>query len=213
MVFKTTYTKPKTEAWTLTELMVTLAIFAGIVMAGMFAFTIQANQTLAATANYTLLDAKSQNALDTLTKEVRQAIGLATNSYTSKGYSTDTVNGKAITNIVWFWTTNYTISPPRRECLVYIYDKNAQTLRQRKRQQPGGGTIYSEKILLNNCTYLNFSLFQRNTASNSFNQFPYAVNTNNMKLLLANWTCKRRLVRSLYNTESVQSMRVVLRAR
>ena len=203
MVFKNTSTeKPRSSGWTLPEMLIALTIMATIVVGGVASFSIYGTQSLAAIYNYTELDMQSQNALDRITKEVRQCTSLI-------DYFTTSLNGQTITNWLRFWTTN---TSGQGICVVLIYDKDAQTLLLRKRQRPGSGTVYSENILLENCTYLNFSLYQRNTVSNSFNQFPYVAGNNNMKLLLVNWTCRKKLVRSIYNTESVQSMRVVLRA-
>lgn len=201
MVFKDTSTDIKSGAWTLLEMMVAMTLVATLFVGGMVSFTIYSSQTLAALYNYTDLDSKSQNSLDLISKEVRQADSII-------DYATDTINGNIITNRVRFWQTN---AAGDGVCLVLWYDKTAKTLLLRKRQAPGVGTIYSDKVILRNCTYLNFSMHQRNVVSNTFNQFPYSKNTNSMKLLQVNWTCRRQLVRSVYNSESVQSMKVVLR--
>lgn len=203
MVFKNTSIEPsRTAAWTLPEMMVALTILATIIAGSVLSFSIYGSQSLAAIYNYTELDMQSQNALDRITKEVRQCTSFI-------DAMTTTWKGQTITNHIRFWQTN---TSGNGVCLVLWYEPDTQRLLLRKRQRPGGGTVYSDTYILENCNYLNFSLYQRNTISNSFNQFPYRQSSNTMKLLLVNWVCQKRLVRSIYNTESVQSMRVVLRA-
>lgn len=63
--------------------------------------------------------------------------------------------------------------------------------------------------LLEDCETLTFTVFQRNVASNTFNQF-IASGTNDAKSVMLNWMC-RKTVLNLANTESIQSARIVVR--
>jgi hypothetical protein len=48
--------------------------------------------------------------------------------------------------------------------------------------------------LLENCERLAFSFYKRNPVTNSFNQFPVATATNEVKVIQVSWRCSRRLV-------------------
>jgi hypothetical protein len=63
---------------------------------------------------------------------------------------------------------------------------------------------------LRGCQDLSFSIFQRNTASGTFDQFPATLTNNAVKLVQLNWTCQRTVFGRL-NTESVQSAKIVIR--
>lgn len=67
----------------------------------------------------------------------------------------------------------------------------------------------SRRVLLEDCDNLKFTVFQRNVASNSFNQY-LASGTNDAKSVMLNWMC-RKSVLNLANTESIQSARIVIR--
>jgi hypothetical protein len=67
------------------------------------------------------------------------------------------------------------------------------------------------KIILKGCDNLSFLIFQRNTASGTFEQFPATLTNNAVKLVQLNWTCSRNVLGARINTESVQSAKIVLR--
>ena len=67
------------------------------------------------------------------------------------------------------------------------------------------------KILLKGCDDLSFFIFQGNTESGTFDQFPGAVTNNTVKVVQLNWTCSRNVLGARINTESVQSAKIVLR--
>jgi prepilin-type N-terminal cleavage/methylation domain-containing protein len=87
--------------------------------------------------------------------------------------------------------------------LTYIYSPVARTLVEIE------GT--SRKVLLKECDSLTFSIFQRNTASGTYDQFPSTMTDNAAKLVQVNWTSSRALLRAKMNTESVQSAKIVIR--
>jgi Tfp pilus assembly protein PilW len=66
------------------------------------------------------------------------------------------------------------------------------------------------KNLLEDCNQLQFSVFQRNVISNSFNQVT-TTSTNDAKSIIVTWSCSRSLLGNLINSESVQSARIVIR--
>jgi Tfp pilus assembly protein PilW len=65
--------------------------------------------------------------------------------------------------------------------------------------------------LLTGCDYLNFQVFQRNSVSGTYDQYPATLSTDAAKLVQVSWICSRRLLGSLMNTESVQSAKIVIR--
>lgn len=67
------------------------------------------------------------------------------------------------------------------------------------------------KTLLKGCDVLTFSIYQRNTAAGTFNQFPATITNSAAKLVQMSWTCSRNVLGARINTESVQSAKIVLR--
>src|SRR5437867_6294595 len=67
---------------TLVELMVAIGV-GSIVLAALMALTFFSARSFAAVTNYVDLDAKSRNALDKMSQEIRQTDGLATNGYST----------------------------------------------------------------------------------------------------------------------------------
>jgi Tfp pilus assembly protein PilW len=90
----------------------------------------------------------------------------------------------------------------RGETLRYTFSPSTKTLTE----------TYNgvSKSLLEDCNELQFSMFQRNVISNSFNQVT-TTTTNEAKSIIVTWTCSRSLLGNLINSESVQSARIVIR--
>jgi Tfp pilus assembly protein PilW len=86
--------------------------------------------------------------------------------------------------------------------LSYTYDPIARTLTRTN------GT--EKEVMLKECDSLTFSIYGRNTQSNSFDQFP-TTNAANAKMVKLNWTCTRTILGRRVNTESVQSAKIVIR--
>lgn len=86
--------------------------------------------------------------------------------------------------------------------LVYQYDSRAQTLSRIK-----GDTT---QVLLRQCNYLVFSIYQRNTISGTFDQYA-ATTAATCKLVQLRWVCARSILGTRMNTESVQSAKIVIR--
>jgi Tfp pilus assembly protein PilW len=87
--------------------------------------------------------------------------------------------------------------------LVYDYSPSAKTLTETL-----GG---QSKVLLKGCDLLLFSIYQRNTASGTYDQFPATLTNNAAKLVQLSWTCSRTVLGARINTESVQSAKIVIR--
>lgn len=108
---------------------------------------------------------------------------------------------RSATSLTSFNSTNVTFLYEGKT-LNYNYNRNTKKFTQTL------GTQTS--VLLEDCNQLQFSMFQRNVVSNSFNQVTTS-NTNEAKSIIVTWTCSRSLLGNLINSESVQSARIVIR--
>jgi hypothetical protein len=87
--------------------------------------------------------------------------------------------------------------------LSFVYNPANTTL-----SQVSGATT---TLLLTNCDNIAFAIYQRNTISNTFNQFPTSVASNTCKVVQINWTCSRNIMGQKRNTEMEQTAKVVIR--
>lgn len=129
------------RAMTLVELMIAVGIGTLLlaVVATLYLFTIR---SFAALGNYDALNQESVIALDTMSRDLRQARGL-----------------------VAFTTNQLTFQDYDGSSLIYVWDPapNALTLSRIK-----GGQA---RVLLRQCDYLDFAVYQRNP-SNDFDFYP-----------------------------------------
>lgn len=72
-------------------------------------------------------------------------------------------------------------------------------------------TNSTTRTLLEDCDFLDFQVFQRNSVSGTYDQYPATVDESAAKLVQVSWICSRRLIGNLLNTESVQSAKIVIR--
>lgn len=170
----------KKQAFSLVELLVGMAI-GGIVLATLASLVFYTGRSFAAMANYVDLDAHSRNALDRMSKAIRQ---------TSK------LTSASATNLVF---ENFDGST-----LAYVYNAEERTLR---RYLDG---VADPEPLLVECDYLHFGIFQRNPVAGTYDQYPAATPAT-CKLVQLRWLCSRDLIHSRFNTESVQSAKIVIR--
>lgn len=102
-----------------------------------------------------------------------------------------------------FATNRLVFSYQRTNTLVYAYSASDKTLTE---------TLGSDsKVLLTGCDRLVFSIFQRNTADGTYDQFPATMTNSAAKLIQVGWVCSRTVLGKLVNTESVQSAKIVIR--
>lgn len=171
--------------FTLAELSMSIAV-SGVILTALLSFTVYAAKSFAAMDNYVDLEQKSQNALDNMTRNIRQTQALS-------AYGTRIVNGRSVTNSLTFIDEDG--SP-----LNYNFTENVLL-------QTKGGVV---SMLLTNVDYLNFQIFQRNTLASTYNQFP-AASVGQCKLISVSWICSRTILGSKMNTESVQTAKIVIR--
>ena len=154
---------------------------AGLVLAGMSMLTVFGSRSFAAMANYVSLDQYSRNALDRMSKEIRQCNRLIGADYN------------------YIWLENFDGGD-----LLYYYVPSSRLLYRFK------NWVLDSEPLLEQCDYLKFSIYQRNPILGSYDQYPTA-SADTCKLVQMSWVCSRPLIGSLKNTESVQSAKVVIR--
>jgi Tfp pilus assembly protein PilW len=105
--------------------------------------------------------------------------------------------------LVSFETNKLVFSYAGTNTLTYTYSAANRTLTERI------GT--TERTLLKGCTMLEFSIFQRNTAAGTYDQFPATMTDSAAKLIQVSWVCSRDILNTQFNTESVQSAKIVIR--
>jgi hypothetical protein len=165
---------------TLMELLVSVAICA-VLLLGLAALIFYTGRSFAALANYVDLDATSRNALDIMSREIRQTRRLVSGSSTKLTF--EDFDGKS---------------------LVYEYNSGARTLSRTK------DGVADPQPLLTECNFLEFLMYQRNPISGKYDQYPTA-DAATCKLIQLRWVCSRDLITEKWNTESVQSAKIVIR--
>jgi type II secretory pathway component PulJ len=177
--------------FTLMESIIAAAI--GTVVFGSIAvFGVFAERSFYALGNYVQLDLKSRNALDTISRDIRQADSCDSSCFSSTNLTllmTDPASGQA-----------YSVN--------YNYDPGAQSLfRIRTVANSGRSTV-----VLTNCTSFAFSYFQRNPANGAWDVFGLDTNSASIcKLVQIDWVCARTMLSFVTNSESIESARVVIR--
>lgn len=183
----TSTSKTRCGGFTLVEMLIATAV-GGLVLSAVMAMSLFSARSFAAIGNYVDLDIKSRTALDTMTSDIRQALDLS--SATSNSLSFHLVDiGTGATNV-----------------LQYTYDPSGKTLRR--------SYLGQTTMLLTNCTFMQFSLYQRNPIGGTYDQYPLDSFSQPglCKLIQLTWVCSRDVLKGrLVNTESVQSAKVVMR--
>lgn len=167
---------------TLVELLVAVGI-SGILFAAVASLSLYTARSYAAMGNYADLDRASQNALDRMSRAIRQTKEL---TY----YSTNILIFRKLnsSNYLYFWYV-----PSSKE--VYTYDTSV-------------GVV---QTLLKQCDFLTFHISQRNP-SNNFEFYPVMPNRPDLaKLIDVSWRCSRTIFGNKLNTESVQTAKIVMR--
>ena len=180
------FIRPKTTpaaAWTAVELVIATAIFS-IAMAAFASFYMFSIRSYAGLANYVALDKENRQAMDLVTKEIRQAQLLS--GVTTTPPTVTILNGDGLN-------------------VTYSFDTVNQTM---NRDASDG----SHQILLTNCNLLAFNLYQRNPSNGSYNIYPVATNNwqQSVKVVQLTWKTKRTLPNGM-QSENVQTARVVIR--
>jgi hypothetical protein len=167
------------RAMTLMDVLIAVTITT-ILFAAIGTLAVSTARSFVALGNYGDLDRASRDALDVLSRDVRQS--RAVTAYTPKQIS---------------------LLANDNSTLTYTYDPSTGNFTR----QSGAQT----KVLLSQCDYLNFNIYQRNP-SNNWSWYPVASNLlSTAKLIDVSWKCSRKILGQKINTESVQTAKVVIR--
>lgn len=170
----------RAAAFTLIELMIGIGL-GGIIVTVILALTLYSGRNFASLANYTDMDTAALNAIDLMSRDIREA-----NSMQS------------------FSSNSITLNADTGEALTYAYASNTRTLTRQ------GGTNAKPTVILRECDSLNFSVFQRTPMSGTFDQYS-AGPINESKVVFVTWTCSRTILGRKVNTDAASTARIVMR--
>jgi hypothetical protein len=174
------------QGWTLIELMMSLAV-GMLVLAALAATSVFCLRSFAGIYNYTDLDVSSRQALDTISKEVRQAT-------TVLG-----VTNTASSSYIQFVNTN--VSPAITN--TYSWDSTDKTLTWDKTGQ-------DTQTLLTSCDSFTNTLLQGWPSSNYVFSLP-ATTLLQVKIVQMKWKCSRTIFGLKMNSETEQAAEIVMR--
>lgn len=180
------------RGFTLAEMLVATAL-AGMVVAMVMGTFLYSATSFSAMGNYSDLDRKSRNAVDVLSREIRNSSALL-------NFGTNASNK--------FMTfTNVTTA----KGITVRYDSTNQVLTLAKTGQ-------STVTLLTQCDQFSFSLYSKAPFITSTNILFYGATNNTgaldvsvCKLINMTWRCSRSILGTKRNTESIQTAEIVLR--
>ena len=179
------------SGFTIGEMLIATAL-AGMVFAMVIGAFSYSGTSFAAMGNYADLDRKSRNAVDVLSKEIRNSSALI---------AVSTNNPKSLT------FTNATTAKK----MVLTYDSSARTLTFAKTGQ-------TTQTILTQCDQWTFALYSKAPYLTSTNILFYgatngtgATDVTVCKLINMTWKCSRTIFGSKRNTESIQTAQIVLR--
>jgi hypothetical protein len=181
MEFKPTKTNSRRAGYSLMELLVGVTI-GMLVLAAVGSFFLFSLRSFGSIANYSDLNRKDRYAGDLLTRDIRNAIQVASLTASQLVLQAPPAGG-----------SNY---------VTYTYDSAARSLTRADNT--------STKTLLTGVASCTFSIYQRPATNGTYAVFP-AGSTNTAKLVAYQWSCTRKLVGSLSESESVQMAKVSIR--
>lgn len=173
------------SGWTLMEIMVVVGLMV-VVMALLSALSLYALKSFAALGNYVSLERNSRSALDTMTKEIRQADALL--DFANK-------NGQH-----WLKFTNAT----KAAAITYEYLPAARVLTVRTNSGPASTN-------LTGCDRWDFGLYIRAPLQTNGSPFVPTANPKDVKMVSMSWKCSRTVLGKTWNSETVQTAQIVLR--
>jgi type II secretory pathway component PulJ len=181
-IFKSRRSRWSQAAFTLPELYVSSAL-GTLVLISMSAVFLFMNRSLNGAANYEELNRQSRQALDLMSRDIRQAACLTNFTPTSLTF---TNQDGTLLNYTWDGS-NY---------LTYT-----------------NGTLGQGGIILSNCLSLKFDIYLHTPVLGTTMTFAPAGATNCMlaKVIVVNWICCRTNYSIQTDSESVQTAKIVLR--
>lgn len=148
MVFRITFTKRRaSRAFTLVDALIGIAI-SGIAFAALASFTLYCGKSLAGMVNYVDMEQKSQLAIDTMSREIRNCLSLT--AYETNAISLRCLDG---TRLTYSWS-------PDSKALVRVKDGEVT------------------RPLLKQCDYLRFAVWQRTPINGTWDNYSSSSITN-----------------------------------
>ncbi len=184
------------RAFTLVEVVVVVLVGA-LLLYAIYILGLYGARTFAAMGNYADLDSRSRLALDTMTREIREAQSL-----------TAFVNGPTSKSLTFY-------NGVQNSTIAFSWDATSGTITFAKTGQ-------DTQTLLTGCVAWNFALYQRTPCITPTNILYYpATNISGVltpslcKLIDMSWKCARTnfamMTSQRFNTETVQTAQIVLR--
>jgi type II secretory pathway pseudopilin PulG len=178
-------------AWTLIEMTVTVAI-GSIVMAAVMQTSLFTSRSFVAMGNYADLDRASRNCLDNMTRDIRQAKVFSDQCYSS--------NYMVFTNLDNSYFGYYWDPRSKAVCRITGSYNSANNTFVNARTN----------VMLEGCDLFSFRVWLRNPTNNFLFPYSAAAFATDTKLVDVSWRCSRRVLNQ-YNTESVQTAKIVMR--
>ena len=180
--------RSRVRGFTLAEYMVATSIGLLAIAAALVLWA-YASKTCAALLGYVDLSSTSKNALDRVSKEVRNAKAVQSCSATQLVLRVPPLTG---TNV---------------DTLIFGYDTENQRLIRTLVKANGAS---ESKVLLTECTNFQFSVYTRVPSNSNFG-LNATWTTNEAKVVQMQWTCLRRISGDKNTVESQVSSKVVIR--
>lgn len=182
----------RSSGFTFIEMLVSIGL--GVVVVGVVSsLAIVTSWNFVATSNYVQLDNQSRNALDLISREIRNSTKLL-------AFSTNNPQYLLLTNAI----------DAKSATITFNSESNTVTLAR---------SGFPTATLLTGCDSFSFSLFNRYPIATN-NTFSFYQSTNFLngsldptftKVINMTWKCSRTILGSKLNTEIVQTAQVVLR--
>jgi hypothetical protein len=178
------------------ELLVASAI-GGIVLTAVAGFTVYSMRSFVGLSNYADLEEKSRRTVDEMTQQIREA--------------TAVVQLQSTGNKRWLILTNSTPGASNK-FMKYTWSSQDRVLYYERTGSPA-------KTNLTECDDWVVTILKRNPIPGTTNQFFPATNSAGQpdpkiaKLVDMKWRCSRKVLGKTYQTETVQTTKIVLRNR
>ena len=188
MYFK--ISKKSRLAFTVMEVLIASTLFgiAGLALGSVYLFS---TRTFAALANYSTLDQNNRNAMDRMTKEIRECDKIMSVTTNADG------------NIIAINLIN-----SDGNSVTYSFDTQNQNLTRACTADPPPQV----RVLVPNCQVLQFKVGQRTPDGTNFDVYPPVTPVDSIQVLNMTWKAWKRIPGSEIGTsEEIQTAHVVLR--
>jgi Tfp pilus assembly protein PilW len=176
--------RPSIRGFTLVEIMIATGVFV-LAITMVLSIFIFCLRSFTAMSNYVILDIENRQTMDRLTKEIREAQYVKSHTTTPPSL---TIRSGSDTDV------------------TYTFDDNAKSM---LRTENG-----VQRVLLTDCSLLNFKLSQRTPIEGSYEVYDVASNNfqGSAKVVELTWKTRRAIGgTTLTNSENIQTARIVIR--